>query len=94
VRRRTGSEQIYGAIRYKPRDLLDAGRLILPLPKSDIPLVLYDEDGDGPDLGPIAAKFYESGYQGVRILSGGFRAWSAAARRTEPSTLEQPVPEL
>jgi rhodanese-related sulfurtransferase len=93
VRRETGSEQIYGAIRYDPRLLLEASRLRLPLPKSrETPLVLYDETGDGPDLEPVGAKFRLSGYAAPLRLTGGFNAWRAAARRTEEPSLELPVP--
>ncbi len=93
VRRHAGSEQIYGAVRYNPRHLLAAERLLLPLPKDgETPIVLYDEKGDGHDLAPLAAKFQQSGFGAVRTLRGGFDAWKAGARRTEELSLEQPIP--
>jgi len=95
VRRSTGSEQIYGAIRYNPRHLLNAARLALPLPKTGEPaIVLYDETGEGPDLESIAVKFRQSGYALLGKLAGGFDAWKIAARRTEEKSLEQPVPSV
>jgi rhodanese-related sulfurtransferase len=95
VRRSTGSEQIYGAIRYNPRHLLDAARLALPLPKTGSPaIVLYDETGEGPDLESIAAKLRQNGYALLGRLAGGFDAWKIAARRTEEASLEQPVPPV
>ncbi len=93
VRRHTGSEQIYGSIRYNPRHLLEAERLLLPLPKEgETPIVLYDETGAGPDLVPLSEKFRRNGYAGIRVLEGGFEAWKVAARRTEPQSFEQPIP--
>jgi rhodanese-related sulfurtransferase len=95
VRRHTGSEQIYGAIRYNPRHLLDAPRLALPLPKTGAAaIVLYDETGDGPDLESIAVKFRQSGYALLGRLAGGFAAWKVAARRIEDASFEQPVPTV
>ncbi|HMD01432.1 MAG TPA: rhodanese-like domain-containing protein [Candidatus Baltobacteraceae bacterium] len=91
VRAHTGSAQVYGAIRYKPHDLLKAERLILPLPRGDGLIVLYDENGDGADLRAIATKVAQEGYGEIRLLNGGFRAWRDAARRTEEPTLEQPI---
>ncbi len=87
-----GRTQIYGAICYDPRKLLDAERLVLPLPKADGLIVLYDDAGDSHDLEAIAAKLRDQGYATIRRLEGGFRAWTAANARTEDVTIEQPVP--
>ncbi len=94
VRRAARGEQIYGAIRYDPHKLDDASRLVLPLPKDGTPVVLYDEAGDSKSLRELGAKLREHGYEGVRLLSGGFAAWKAADGKLEEPTLEQPVPTV
>ncbi len=92
VRRAARGAQIYGAIRYDPKKLHGAAKLILPLPKSEGLIVLYDEDGRSDALAHLAAKVRDNGYAGVHVLAGGFEAWQAAGGRTEEPTLEQPVP--
>jgi len=92
VRRAARGAQIYGAIRYDPKKLHGAAKLILPLPKSEGLIVLYDEDGRSDALTDLAAKVRDNGYAGVHVLAGGFEAWQAAGGRTEEPTLEQPVP--
>ncbi len=92
VRKHARGGQIYGAIRYDPKKLLDAERLILPLPKTDGTIVLYDEHGDSRALNELAAKVRDNGYAGVRVLEGGYAAWEKAGGRMEDPTLEQPVP--
>ncbi|MBC5800507.1 MAG: hypothetical protein GIX03_06545 [Candidatus Eremiobacteraeota bacterium] len=94
LRRGTHGEQIYGAIRYDPHKLRDAPKLILPLPKNDGLVVLYDEDGTGKGLEEITDKLRADGYGALRILDGGFKAWKDAAGKTEEATIEQPVPEV
>jgi rhodanese-related sulfurtransferase len=92
VRRSTGKLQIYGAIRYDPKKLLDAPRLVLPLPKTDGLIVLYDEKGESTALVEIATKLEADGYATIRLLEDGFAGWEAANGRTEERTLEQVVP--
>lgn len=94
VRRRAHDSQIYGAIRYDPKKLLDAPKLALPLPKDDTPIVLYDEDGTSETLAELGAKLESDGYGAVRTLDGGFAAWEAAGGRTEGTTIEQVVPHV
>lgn len=92
LRRSAHGEQLYGAIRYDPKKLLDAPRLVLPLPKSEGLIVIYDEDGTSSRLADVAGKLRRDGYAEVRALEGGFAAWRAAGGRTEEETMEQPVP--
>ena len=92
VRRSAHGEQIYGAIRYDPSKLRAAEKLVLPLPKTDGLIVLYDEDGTGNILAELAQKLSNDGYAEIRILEGGFRAWKDAGGKTEERTVEQPVP--
>ncbi|GAC1443960.1 MAG: hypothetical protein NVS2B8_17270 [Vulcanimicrobiaceae bacterium] len=92
VRKHARGAQIYGSIRYDPKKLADAARLVLPLPKEDGTIVLYDEDGKSDALCSLAAKVRDNGYGRVSVLDGGFTAWKDAEGRTEDPTLEQPVP--
>ena len=90
--RSSGGKQIYGAIRYDAKKLLDAPKLALPLPKSDGLIVLYDADGTSHDLAKIAAKLREQGFAEIRALAGGFKAYEAAGGKLEDATIDQPVP--
>jgi len=92
LRRSPGREQIYGAIRYDPKKLSAAPRLVLPLPKVDGTIVLYDERGDSSALREIAEKLQADGYGAIHVLAGGFEAWTRANGKTEERTIEQPVP--
>ncbi len=92
VRRAVHGEQIYGAIRYDRKKLLDAPKLALPLPKNETPVVLYDEDGTSESLPALRSKLDENGYTGATTLDGGFAAWQAAGGKTEGATIEQVVP--
>jgi rhodanese-related sulfurtransferase len=92
VRKHAHDAQIYGSIRYDPKKLDKAERLILPLPKEDGMVVLYDEDGKSDALCDLAAKVRDNGYGRVSVLLGGFEAWKQAEGRTEDPTLEQMVP--
>lgn len=92
LRRSTHGKQIYGAIRYDPRKLLEAPTLALPLPKSDGLIVLYDEHGTSEVLDRIGAKLRAEGFAEIRVLEGGFEAYEAADGKLEDATMEQPVP--
>jgi rhodanese-related sulfurtransferase len=85
-------KQIYGAIRYDRRKLLDAPKLALPLPKSDGLIVLYDEDGTSSETARVGERLRESGYAEVRALDGGYDAYESAGGKLEDATMEQPVP--
>ncbi len=92
LRSSTHGKQIYGAIRYDPRKLLDAPKLALPLPKTDGLIVLYDEHGTSEQLDDIGAKLRAEGFAEVRALEGGFHAYEGADGKLEDATMEQPVP--
>ncbi len=85
-------KQIYGAIRYDRRKLLDAPKLTLPLPKANGLIVLYDEDGTSSEVARVGERLRESGYAEVRALDGGYDAYEAAGGKLEDTTMEQPVP--
>ena len=92
LRSSTHGKQIYGAIRYDPRKLLDAPKLALPLPKTEGLIVLYDEHGTSDQLNHIGAKLRAGGFAEIRALEGGFHAYEAADGKLEDATIEQPVP--
>ncbi|MBD5634921.1 MAG: hypothetical protein IAI49_10620 [Candidatus Eremiobacteraeota bacterium] len=92
LRKHPHGKQIYGAIRYDPKKLLDAPKLALPLPKSACLIVLYDEDGTSSDGAQIGAKLRDAGFADIHALEGGFKAYEAAGGKIEDETMEQPVP--
>ena len=94
LRSHTHSESIYGSIRYDPKKMMEAPRLVLPLPKGSGLIVLYDEDGSSELTSEIAARLGADGYGELRLLAGGFAAWAAAGGKMQDATLEQPVPEV
>ena len=85
-----GAEEIRGAIRYRPHDLLTPEHLALPI-AAERPVVLYDEDGRGDLTTEIAGRFTAQGYD-ARVLKGGFRAWKQGDGPTQEPSLEQVVP--
>ncbi len=86
-----GSDEIRTAIRYRPDDLLTADHLTLPI-ASDLPVVLYDERGEGKHLADLTDAFERSGWTDVRVLDGGFAAWKDADLPMQEATMEQTVP--
>ncbi len=86
-----GKHEIRGSIRYRPHDLLTPDHLALPI-APELPVVLYDEHGDGHDTRAIAERLQASGFDDVRILSGGYKAWEAAGGETQEASMEQVVP--
>jgi 3-mercaptopyruvate sulfurtransferase SseA len=91
VGKHAGRTEIRGAIRYRPDDLLIAEHLALPI-ATDLPVVLYDEKGEGDKLEAIAEKLRASGYHDVRTLNGGFAAYTASGEPTQEASMEQVVP--
>ncbi len=79
-----GKHEIRGAIRYRPHDLLTPDHLALPI-APELPVVLYDEHGDGHDTQKIAERLQADGFKDVRILTGGYKAWEARRRRNPRS---------
>ncbi|HZO95355.1 MAG TPA: rhodanese-like domain-containing protein [Candidatus Baltobacteraceae bacterium] len=90
VGKHAGHEEIRGAVRYRPHDLLVAERLVLPL-APDKPVVLYDERGGESDTERIAEKLRAEGFR-VEVLDGGFAAWSDANGPTQQPSMDQVVP--
>ena len=94
LRAHRGRDQMTGAIRYDPKHLLEAPRLVLPLPKGSGTIVLYDERGVTDRLLEIAEKLRNDGYGKLFVLDGGYEAWRAAGGATEEPTMDQPIPEV
>jgi 3-mercaptopyruvate sulfurtransferase SseA len=88
-----GRQEIRGAVRYRPHDLLTPEHLAIPIAQ-DKPVVLYDEKGDGDLTNQIAGKLKQDGFADVRIVKGGFAAWESAEGETQEASLEQVVPPM
>jgi rhodanese-related sulfurtransferase len=91
VRRHVGTEQIRGAVRYNPHQLLQAQRLTLPINIEGRVVLHTDNDSDAEEIGE---RLIAMGVKDVRVLHGGVEAWKTAGRRTEGATQEQPIPEV
>ena len=89
ARSHPGKEQIRGALRYNPKALLAADRLILPLPQ-DTGIAVYADDETRAE--EIAQRLQAEGYSGAAVIEGGFEAYRDAGLPTEDLTEEQPVP--
>jgi rhodanese-related sulfurtransferase len=94
IRSTSHGEMIYGSIRYEPKKLVRAEKLMLPLPKGSGLIVLYDEDGKSERLGSLAQALARDGYGEIRAIEGGFDAWKAAGGRMQERAMEQPIPDV
>jgi len=94
LRSTSHGDMIYGSIRYEPKKLAEAEKLMLPLPKGSGLIVLYDEDGKSDRLASLAADLARDGYGEIFALDGGFDAWKAAGGRMQERSMEQPVPAV
>lgn len=86
-----GSKEIRGAVRYRPHDLLEPEHLAIPIAHG-IPVVLYGESDPTDELQLIAEKLRTDGFDDVRVLDGGFKAYEAADGPTQEASMEQVVP--
>ncbi len=93
VGKHQGHDEIRGAVRYRPHDLLTPEHLAIPI-APDAPVVLYDEKGDSDLTAQIAAKLAANGFRDVRTLQGGYAAWKEANGPTQEPSLEQVVPPM
>jgi rhodanese-related sulfurtransferase len=94
LRSTSDGEMIYGSIRYEPKKLASAEKLVLPLPKGSGVIVLYDEDGKSDRLASLATDLARDGYGEIFALDGGFAAWKAAGGRMQERAMEQPIPAV
>jgi 3-mercaptopyruvate sulfurtransferase SseA len=81
--------EIRGAIRYKPKDLLETPRIVLPI-AHDRPVIVYD-DMHGKNARPIAERLRREGFD-AHVLDGDVQAWVDQGGPTQETTLEQIVP--
>ncbi len=89
IRKHTHNEQIRGAVRYDPKKLLEADKLVLPLAKENLVVLCADDEKLASE---IAARLEREGYQDVVLLRGGLEEWKAHGLPTEEATQEQPIP--
>jgi 3-mercaptopyruvate sulfurtransferase SseA len=87
----SGSREIRGAIRYNPKELLDADHLALPI-SHDAGVVLYAEHGGNDELERIAAKFRSEGFADVSVYAGTLAEFEKAGGETQDASLQQVVP--
>lgn len=90
IRKHTHGTQIRGAVRYDVKKLLDADKLVLPLPK-DATIVLCADD-DAKLAGEVAEKLRAGGYGEAVLLGGTVSDWKDRGLPTEDTTQEQPIP--
>ncbi|MBP1771185.1 MAG: cytochrome c with three rhodanese y domain, selenocysteine-containing [Holophagaceae bacterium] len=74
-----------GAVAAEPAKVADLLKTF-PAAKLKPPVVVVDETG-GEAARTVAMELVKAGYVGVNILTGGFRAWQAAALPVETGTL-------
>ena len=76
---------VKGAVAADPTRIADLLKA-LPAAKLKPPVVVVDETG-GEAAKAVATELVKAGYGGVNILTGGFKAWQAAALPVETGTL-------
>ncbi len=76
---------VKGAVAMDPARMAELLKT-LPAAKLKPPVVVVDETG-GDTARAVALELVKAGYVGVNVLSGGFKAWQAAALPTETGAL-------
>lgn len=76
---------IKGAVAVDPAKVADLLKAF-PSAKLKPPVVVVDETG-GASARAVAADLVKAGYVGVNVLTGGFKAWQAAALPVETGAL-------
>ncbi len=76
---------VKGAVAVDPTKIAEFLKTF-PAAKLKPPVVVVDETG-GDTAKTVATQFVKAGYAGVNILSGGIKAWQAAALPVETGTL-------
>lgn len=89
ARTHQGKEQIRGAVRYDPKQLLSEEHLALPI-AHDERVVVYSDDDER--AGQIAEHLRDQGYKNAAVLAGGLEAYRNAGLPLEQATQEQPIP--
>jgi rhodanese-related sulfurtransferase len=86
-----GKREIAGAIRYDPKQLLEAKHLALPI-AHDGAVILYGEHGSDDQLRKIAEKFRADGFTNVRVYDGTLADYEKAGGATQESSNQQIIP--
>jgi rhodanese-related sulfurtransferase len=86
-----GHKEILGAIRYNPRELLEADHLALPI-AHDQAVILYAAKGATDELSKIAAKMTAEGFTRVRIYDGTLDDYEKAGGVTQEPSFQQVIP--
>jgi rhodanese-related sulfurtransferase len=86
-----GKREIAGAIRYDPKELLDAEHLALPI-AHDGAVVLYAEHGSDDQLRAVADKFRAEGFTNVNVYDGTLAEYEKTGGATQESSTQQIVP--
>ena len=86
-----GHKEIRGAIRYNPKELLEADHLALPI-AHDGTIILYAEHGASDELSKIARKMQADGFSDVRVYDGTLDDYEKAGGATQAPSMEQVIP--
>jgi rhodanese-related sulfurtransferase len=86
-----GKNEIAGAIRYDPKELLEAEHLALPIAHQSA-VVLYAEHGSDDHLRKVADKMRDQGFSNVGIYDGTFADYEKAGGAVQPSSTQQIIP--
>ncbi len=89
IRKHTHNEQIRGAVRYDPKKLLEADKLVLPLAKDGTIALCADNEKEAEE---VANRLEQQGYGRVLLLRGGIDEWKEHGLPVEKATQEQPIP--
>ena len=87
----SGKREIAGAIRYDPKELLEAKHLALPI-AHERPVILYAEHGSDDQLRKIAERFRADGFTDVRVYDGTLADYEKAGGATQESSTQQIIP--
>jgi rhodanese-related sulfurtransferase len=86
-----GRREIRGAIRYDPKELLEADHLALPIAHEDR-VILYAEHGHDDTLQRIADRMRADGFEDVHVYEGTLQAYEQAGGQTQEPSMQQIIP--
>jgi rhodanese-related sulfurtransferase len=86
-----GRREIRGAIRYDPKELLEADHLALPIAHGDR-VILYAEHGHDDTLQRIADRMRADGFEDVHVYEGTLQAYEHAGGETQEPSMQQIIP--
>jgi rhodanese-related sulfurtransferase len=89
--KQAGRREIRGAIRYSPKELLEADHLALPIAHENR-VILYAEHGHDETLEQIADKMRADGFTDVRVYEGTLTEYEDAGGETQEPSMQQIIP--